>query len=385
VNPVDRCPVVVIGGGIVGCAIALYLVDRGTNLVLVDADHPGDSASAVSFASISAFDKDPVDYYTLACAGMNSWSRFAGRLGGDVGYRRGGQIRWTAGPGDDAWLAERVARAQAWGYPIQLVSERQLRDLLPAAEPGPVGMAAHAARDAHVDPPAVLAACHAVLREAGARLLLGARAAVRVVNDGVRVQVGDETLSPSVTVLATGAGSVAMAAPFGLDIPLVPSPGMLVVTTPTAPLTPGVVYLPGDPGPPVHLRHRADSAVLIGQRSQEEVATDLSGRHARAMVAQAARFFPTLGASRVERVQVGWRSLPADRLPIVGPVPGEPSLYLAVTHSGVTLAPALGRLVARELLDHVEEPLLTPFRPGRFSARAARALLDVEQAFQAMS
>ena len=173
-----------------------------------------------------------------------------------------------------------------------------------------------------------------------------------------------------------------MAAAAGFDVPLAPSPGMLVVTPPTAELAPGVVYLPSDPGPPVHLRHRADGAVLIGQRSQEQVATDLSQRHTRAMVAQAARFFPPLGGTPIERVQLGWRSVPADRQPIVGPTPGEPSLYLAVTHRGVSLAPALGRLVAPELLDRVEGPLLAPFRPSRFSARAARTLLDAETAFR---
>jgi len=378
----DRDPVVVLGGGIVGCAIALHLADRGMRPVLVDAGRPEDGASAASFASISAFGKDPVAYYELAGAGMASWARFAGRLGGDVGFRRGGQVRWAAGVDEGRQLAEQVARAEAWGYPIRLVSEGQLRELLPAAEPGPVSMAAYAERDAHVDPPAVLAACRQALEAAGARLLLGARAAVGVVDGEVRVRVGDETLSPPATVLAAGAESVAVTAAFGLDIPLVSSPGMLVVTSPTAPLAPGVVYLPGDPGPPVHLRHRADGAVLVGERSQEAVAADLSQRHARALVAQAARFFPTLAAARVEQVLVGWRSMPADRLPIVGPVPGLPSLYLAVTHSGVTLAPALGRLVARELLDRAEEPLLMPFRPGRFAARAARVMLDVEAVFQ---
>ncbi len=381
-QPRDRDPVVVLGGGIVGCAIALHLAGRGTPLVLVDAGRPADAASTASFASISAFGKDPVAYYELASAGMAGWSRFARRLDRDVGFRRGGQVRWTAGPGEGRQLAERVARANAWGYPIRLVSERQLRELLPAAEPGPVTAAAYAEHDAHVDPPAVLAACRQALEAAGARLVLGARAAVGVVDGGVRVRVGGETLAPSVTVLAAGAESVGVTAAFGLDVPLVSSPGMLVVTSPTAPLAPGVVYVPGGPGPPVHLRHRADGALLVGERSQEAVAADLSQRHARALVAQAARFFPTLGAARVERVLLGWRSMPADRLPIVGPVPGLPSLYLAVTHSGVTLAPALGRLAARELLDGVEEPLLMPFRPGRFAARAARAMLDVEAVFQ---
>jgi glycine/D-amino acid oxidase-like deaminating enzyme len=74
--------------------------------------------------------------------------------------------------------------------------------------------------------------------------------------------------------------------------------------------------------------------------------------------------------------------MPTDRLPIVGPVPWLESLYLVVTHSGVTVAPALGRLVAREVAAGEPDGLLAPFRPGRFAERATRVLLDVESAFR---
>lgn len=58
--------------------------------------------------------------------------------------------------------------------------------------------------------------------------------------------------------------------------------------------------------------------------------------------------------------------MPADGEPIVGPVADVPGLYLAVMHSAVTLAPAVGRLVARELVDGTVEPTLTRCRPDRF-------------------
>jgi glycine/D-amino acid oxidase-like deaminating enzyme len=74
--------------------------------------------------------------------------------------------------------------------------------------------------------------------------------------------------------------------------------------------------------------------------------------------------------------------MPADRLPIVGPVPWLDTLYVAVTHSGVTVAPALGRLVAREVADGEPDGLLAPFRPGRFAERATRVLLEVESVFR---
>ena len=74
--------------------------------------------------------------------------------------------------------------------------------------------------------------------------------------------------------------------------------------------------------------------------------------------------------------------MPSDRLPILGPLPWLDSLYLAVSHSGVTLAPILGRLVAQEVADQTADGLLSPFRPGRFAERTTRVMLEVESVFR---
>jgi glycine/D-amino acid oxidase-like deaminating enzyme len=377
-----RGPVVVVGAGIVGCSIALHLTDRGIRPVVVDPDRPGNGASVNSFASLSAFGKDPAAYYELAAAGMAGWSRWAERLGGDVGLRRDGEVRWAGDPWEGEDLTERVARTRRSGYPVRLIGEAELRHLLPTAEPGRVTAASFAPGDGQVEPTLVLHACRDALRRAGTRLLLARPAKVRVDDDGLRVEVGDELLRPSTTVLAAGAEAVQVAADVGLDIPTVASPGMLVETHPLPPLTGKVVYLPGDPGPPVHLRQRQDGSVLVGERSQETVAADPSEEHAYALLAQAARFFPALRGVTVRRRILAWRAMPADRLPIAGPVPWLDELYVAVTHSGVTVAPALGRLVAREIADGEPDGMLAPFRPGRFAERATKVLLEVESVFR---
>jgi glycine/D-amino acid oxidase-like deaminating enzyme len=74
------------------------------------------------------------------------------------------------------------------------------------------------------------------------------------------------------------------------------------------------------------------------------------------------------GAADVELLgtRVGLRPMPADGEPIVGPVAELPGLYVAVLRSAVTLAAAVGRLVARELVDGAVEPLLAGCRPDRF-------------------
>ena len=111
--------------------------------------------------------------------------------------------------------------------------------------------------------------------------------------------------------------------------------------------------------------------MLVGERTQETPVTDPGARHARALLAQAARFFPVLAGVPVERWWLAWRAMPSDRLPIVGPLPWLDSLYLAVSHSGVTLAPVLGRLIAKRgrRPDRRRPPEPVPPRPASPSAR----------------
>jgi glycine/D-amino acid oxidase-like deaminating enzyme len=72
--------------------------------------------------------------------------------------------------------------------------------------------------------------------------------------------------------------------------------------------------------------------------------------------------------ARLESLRVGVRPLPRDGLTVAGWAPDVEGLYVLVTHSGITLAPVLGELVAQEIGYGGEEPLLAPFRPARFSS-----------------
>jgi glycine/D-amino acid oxidase-like deaminating enzyme len=342
---------VVVGGGILGASVGLHLADRGLRPVLLD---PRTSGPVRAYGSIGALEQEPLPAYELACAGMGEWRRFAARLGGRVGYRRSGTIRWADDPAEAATLVELVRRGQRRGYPVRMIGEAELRRRLPRARPRAVLAAAVADADGEVEPDQVVAASRAAVAAAGGRLLLGRPARLRVDDDGVLVEVGDTLLRPAVTVLAAGADSAAVAAATGLEIPTAASPGLLVTTEPIAPLLDGVIYAPGRP--PVHLRQRPDGSVLLGERSQETVTAHPPGRRARRLLDQAGHAFPALAGVRIEHVTVGWRPLPSDHLPLVGPVPGLPGLYLAVAPGALTAAPALGRVASQ------------PARPRRCSS-----------------
>jgi glycine/D-amino acid oxidase-like deaminating enzyme len=76
---------------------------------------------------------------------------------------------------------------------------------------------------------------------------------------------------------------------------------------------------------------------------------------------------PSLAVAQPVEAIIAPRPMPADGYPSVGSVPGIPGYYEAITHSGVTLAPLIGRALAAEILGQPPDPLFAPYRPDRFS------------------
>jgi glycine/D-amino acid oxidase-like deaminating enzyme len=80
-------------------------------------------------------------------------------------------------------------------------------------------------------------------------------------------------------------------------------------------------------------------------------------------------FLPGARAASLDHVTLGFRPMPTDGFPIVGTVPGAADIYVAVSHSGVTLAPVFGEYVRRELLEEQRVEELSPYRPDRFAVQ----------------
>jgi glycine/D-amino acid oxidase-like deaminating enzyme len=88
------------------------------------------------------------------------------------------------------------------------------------------------------------------------------------------------------------------------------------------------------------------------------------------MLAAAQRYLPDLTRVKFEDIVIGWRPMPLDGFPVIGASPARRDVYLAVMHSGVTLAPVVGQLAASELLDGALAEPLKDFRPDRKFERA---------------
>ena len=108
--------------------------------------------------------------------------------------------------------------------------------------------------------------------------------------------------------------------------------------------------------------------MMIGEGSQESLAEDDSQAHADDLLERAGAHLPALASAEAIPVPVGWRPMPLDGYPILGFTGEAPNMYIALTHSGVTLAPVISQLAMLEICDGaVVDSVLAPYRLTRFA------------------
>lgn len=367
--PETTSRVAVIGAGIVGASVAYHLSQRGAEVVLLDAAEPASGTTSASFAWVNANNKTPREYFDLNVAGMEEHVRLREELGGDWLHASGNLI---LAPDDEAGrrnLARRVERLRSWGYAAEMKTAAEtVAELEPeAAFPTPDAPVAHFPHETWADAPRLTTALVKLARRSGADTRFGADVRGVEVSGGrvvVRLDSGEE-LSADAVVNAAGPGAASVAAMAGRELPLDVFRGLLVrVDAEENPIR-RLIHTPT-----VNLRPDGEGFMLLHHDSvDEKLAEDFSGVEdplCGELLDRARRFVPALEGSGTVEARFGRRPVPGDGYSCVGAAPDIPGYYEAVTHSGVTLGPLVGRLLAGEILDGEISPLLAPYRPGRF-------------------
>lgn len=364
-----RDHIVVAGAGIIGASVAYHLAKRGAKVTVVEALHPGSGATEKSFGWINAtFSKRPRAYFDLNRLAIARWRRLELDLKDEMKVQWGGSVAWFP-PGPEAEeLRDNVRNHQEWGYPVRLVDEAEFRQLLPAISPGSFGVACHSEQEGAVDPVAAVTVLLDKARQFGAEVRYPCQVTGLELASGrvQSIETGHGSIKADTLVLACGVGSPSLAKIAGVSVPLKDSPGVLVHTAPQPRLIERVALAPG-----THFKQGRDGRIVIGGPIVGGPGTAIaraSVEQAEQIRRQAARFLPQLSELPLERVTLGHRVMPLDEYPILGFTERCPNLYVAATHSGVTLAPLIGELAAREILDGAGAGLLEPYRPARFSS-----------------
>jgi glycine/D-amino acid oxidase-like deaminating enzyme len=356
--------IVVVGGGIVGASIAYHLARRGAQVTLCEKSRPAAGATGNSFAWINAtFSKQPRNYFDLNALGLGGWRRLDLEFSGELQIQWGGCLEWyPAGAEADA-LRKDVLRAQQWGYATHLADAAEFRRLLPFVLPGPMAAASFCEQEGTVDPVYVTQAILEKTQRLGARVVHPCEV-TGLARSGGRVRAVETSqgrIELDTLVLASGVDTPRLAAMAEVRVPLKDSPGVLAHTAPAAPLLERVAL-----GPRAHMKQNPDGCVVTGTDFGGTPVTDASRAMGEKLLKGAAGYVPELGHAKLEAVTLGWRVMPQDEYPILGFADRCPNLYIAATHSGVTLAPLIGQFAAAEILDGARVEMLAPYRLSRF-------------------
>ena len=368
--------VIVAGAGIVGASIAYHLAKAGAEVTVIDKQGPASHASRGSFAWINAtYAKQPRHYHQLSQQGVSGWHTIAAELG--IPVRWGGSLEWFSGADRQEKLARQIAEQEAWGEDARMLSVDDAQAIDPDIEFADASSVAFSGNDGAVDPVIATNLLLDGAQRLGAQLLAPCELIDVMLNEGrvTAVLTSCGRLEADRLVLATGAASDAADKFARTELPQRTTPGVIAITKPTARRMNHIIAAPG-----VHMHQRVDGRIVIGEqegapdthterlqgRPNDFPSRELALEHAGRMLAIADIFSPGMAADiEIEDVYIGWRPLPLDGHPVLGASPNRPDVYLAVMHSGISLAPVVGQLVAHEVTRGESLPGLAPYRPGR--------------------
>lgn len=354
--------IIVTGAGVIGAAIAFRLAQGGARVTVVEATAPAAQASGKSFGWINASFFADAHHFALRHAAIEAHRRLEADLG-PTGAEWPGCLWWDR---DGAAFDAQAETLTALGYPLREVSRAEFARLEPAVADPPDRSLLFPAEGA-VDLADLTGRLLAAAVRHGAQVICGCpclgfvTTAGRVT--GLRLPQGD--LPADQVVLATGTATEALLAGLDIRLPMLPRPGLLLRTQAVPRVLTHILASPeieirqdaaGHIHAPAAAAHQADSTPRLAERP--DLLADAGLARLRALLPG-----PDL---RWDRATLAWRPVPGDGLPAVGPA-GIAGLYVATLHSGATLAPLIGQLVAQEMLEGRPAPLLAPYRPARFA------------------
>ncbi|WP_084517625.1 NAD(P)/FAD-dependent oxidoreductase [Microtetraspora niveoalba] len=385
--------VVVIGAGMVGAACAYYAAREGLSVTVVDRAAVAGGTTGSGEGNVLVSDKEPGPELDLAVLSCRLWTELASEAREAGGFEHEPKGGLVVAESDEVLraLTQLAGRQGKSGVVTRQVATAELAGYEPHLAPGFAGGVFYP-QDAQVQP--MLAAARLIRRWPRVALRTGTEVTGLLMErgrvTGVRTRDGD--IPAGAVVNAGGVWGDRIAAFAGVELPIMPRRGFILVTEPLAP-----AYGASPAGPPAPLvRHKVYTAayvtnvasdsegletsavveatragtVLIGA-SRERVGFDrtVSLPVLARLARQAVDLFPALADVRAIRAYCGFRPYCPDHLPVIGADPRVPGLYHACGHegAGIGLAPVTGLLTARLLTGAEPEIDPAPFRPDRFA------------------
>lgn len=363
---------VVIGGGVVGAAIAWGLCRLGIRVTVIDGADQAQRASRANFGLVWGQSKgDSLPHYARwTQESQQLWAEFQDDLlnetGVSCGFSGNGGLHICMSEeelDDRSRLFDRMRKIEGGNsLDLRILDRDDVADYMPGIGPEVVG-AGFCAQDGHVNPHGLLLALHRAIISRQGRIKSNRAVTALEHKRGVwRVICGEEQFECSNVVLTAGTGNKVLGEMLGLDIPVFGLKGQILVTER---VEPWLDY------PSHKVRQTEAGSMLLGDSKEPEAGFDdrSSASVVQDIAARAVRMFPRLSSVNLVRSWGGIRSMTQDGYPIYDNYLDYPGLFAANCHSGVTLAPVHALRLAPLIAEAAMTEQVTAMSAGRFDVR----------------
>lgn len=386
-SPIDPSPlpshrdVVVVGGGVTGCATIYHLALAGAEVLLLDQYDLNTQASGRNAGSLHGqIQHEPflhlgedwarsfLPALTVLTDSLELWRTLSHELGVDLEVSTGGGLLVAETEQQLRDIERKVALEQAAGQPVRLLDRAELQQIAPYVSERMVG-AELAEREGKTNSLLAAPAFAKAAQRAGAQVETWTEVTgVDSDRAGFRVRTSRGEVTCRRLVLTAGTDLRRFGAALGVDLPVSAEPVQVSVTEPVAPLVPHLVYFAGEK---LTLKQARSGSLLIGGgwparlRAGGTPTTVPASLRANLRVAQ--KVVPAVGSAQLLRTWVGVGNGTPDQRPILGQIGAAPGLVVGMfPYMGLTAGPLMGRLVADLVLERDPQRDLAPFRPDRF-------------------
>lgn len=369
---VHTTEVVIVGGGVIGCAIAYHLRKAGANVIVVERAEVAAEASSAAAGLLAPLGEifGPGAYTDLLLASWSLYPELIPTLEETSGMRAEyycpGSLYTATNAADTVSLREQMAVWESFGAQVTWLAGDEVRAREPLLEPG-VEAAIYALQDGSIKPAAVTKAYAGAARQLG--VLFRERTEITGIQrnasrvTGVKTALG-ETIGCEHLVIAAGAWSALFGDWLGFTIPVNPMRGQILsLKQPASPLK-HILF-----GEDVYLVPKLDGTIYVGA-TVEQAGFDKSvtAEGIAWLLSSAIRLVPVLGSAHIAKIWAGLRPWSPDSRPILGKAPGWENLTLATGHSatGFELSAITGVTIAELVMTGQTPEIIRAFGVARF-------------------
>ncbi|MDD7403969.1 MAG: FAD-binding oxidoreductase [Butyribacter sp.] len=369
--------VIVIGGGIVGCAAAYYLAKKKTDVIVLEAsDSIGHGGSSRNGGGVRQSGRDPRELPYAMYGIEHLWPTLSEELGMDVEYCQGGNLRLALNDEHIEILKARTADATALGLDVTMVDAKEVKEICPHLSDKIVA-ASWCPTDGHANPMLTTLAYYRRAREMGVTFITGEPVVeLRKIKGKIRQVVSkDGTIYEAENVIvAAGYEGREIARTVGIDIPMTRFFEECVVTE----MQPKMFdIMLGVATAEVYGHQCAHGSFVFGSGTGMESANDRIGALQTSALGTPAncraimKYVPALGDAKIVRSWGGWMDITHDKVPVISTVDEVPGLILAIGFSGhgFGTGPVVGLMLSQMVLGEKTACDLSALRYNRFKSK----------------